>query len=310
MSECFLAIKNVKIHNANAMSSGYTIGVPAMTAWLGTMHALQRQLRQRNFKDIFLQKIVVSCHTCDLQVYRGAHDYRYSIIGTANPSDNKDGSARPAFVEEPRCHLLVSMLIEVNHFNPDDRDELLEAVKTCFYVMKIAGGDIENQTIDVKFINNNDNEIFRKEVNRLLMPGFVLVERQDLFQEVTGKDNLDVLLRFLSVKVSVERNEKDEITNYSRNKLLPNHNWLVPAVVGFKDLTGPINVANQRSNDYNHHFVEPIVTIGEYIMPYQCQNINSLMWYYDYDEINGLYLCKNDYSVDIKGEEVNYGQEK
>jgi len=36
-----LLIPNLKIHKANALSSPYTIGFPAMTAWLGFMHALE-----------------------------------------------------------------------------------------------------------------------------------------------------------------------------------------------------------------------------------------------------------------------------
>ena len=69
-------------------------------------------------------------------------------------------------------------------------------------------------------------------------------------------------------------------------------------MVGFKDLTGKMNVANQRDDGYEHHFVEPLVTLGEFIMPYQCENIDSLMWYYDYDKVNGLYLCRNNYIND------------
>ncbi|MCB1977589.1 MAG: hypothetical protein KDE66_11370 [Nitrosomonas sp.] len=34
----FLLIPHLKIHNANAMSSPYTIGFPAMTAWLGVRY--------------------------------------------------------------------------------------------------------------------------------------------------------------------------------------------------------------------------------------------------------------------------------
>ncbi|HNL81302.1 MAG TPA: type I-F CRISPR-associated protein Csy2, partial [Agitococcus sp.] len=43
----FLLIPHIKIHNANAMSSPYTIGFPAMTAWLGAVHALQRYVQQQ-----------------------------------------------------------------------------------------------------------------------------------------------------------------------------------------------------------------------------------------------------------------------
>ena len=43
----FLLIPHLKLHNANAMSSPYTIGFPAMTAWLGAVHALQRKLQSK-----------------------------------------------------------------------------------------------------------------------------------------------------------------------------------------------------------------------------------------------------------------------
>lgn len=295
----YLAIPKIKIHNANAMSSGYTIGFPAMTAWLGAMHALQRKLRKIGFNDIILKKIAVSCHKCNLQVYRGTHDNKYSVIGTANPLKKKGASfERPPFMEEARCHLSVSILVELEGYDPDCADELMNNIKICLHHMKIAGGDIENDQILLNIFNDANYVIFRKKVNQLLMPGFVLVERSDLLAGISGKDNLDSLLQALSVKVSVERNEKNKITGYKTKKLLENSGWLVPAVVGFKDLTGKMNVANQRDDSYEHHFVEPLVTLGEFIMPYQCENIDSLMWYYDYDKVNGLYLCKNNYIDD------------
>ena len=45
--KAYLLISRLRIHNANAMSSTLTIGVPAMTAWLGAVHALERKLGER-----------------------------------------------------------------------------------------------------------------------------------------------------------------------------------------------------------------------------------------------------------------------
>ena len=42
-----LLIPQIKVLNANALSSPYTIGFPAMTAWLGAVHALQRKLNDQ-----------------------------------------------------------------------------------------------------------------------------------------------------------------------------------------------------------------------------------------------------------------------
>ncbi|MCP5575774.1 type I-F CRISPR-associated protein Csy2, partial [Klebsiella pneumoniae] len=86
----FLLIPHLKIHNANAMSSPYTIGFPAMTAWLGAVHALQRKLHSKN-TEVELTKIAVSCHDFNLQNYKGRGDFVHSIVGTANPLD-KDGN--------------------------------------------------------------------------------------------------------------------------------------------------------------------------------------------------------------------------
>ena len=54
-----LLIPNIKIHNANALSSPYTIGFPAMTAWLGFMHSLERKLQNTEFKGVKLTGIIV-----------------------------------------------------------------------------------------------------------------------------------------------------------------------------------------------------------------------------------------------------------
>ncbi len=47
-----LLIPRIKIHNANALSSPYTIGFPAMTAWLGAVHALERKMKANGFNEI------------------------------------------------------------------------------------------------------------------------------------------------------------------------------------------------------------------------------------------------------------------
>lgn len=62
-SKTYLLLRQVKIHNANAFSSPLTIGFPAMTAWLGAMHALERKLRcNETLSSIRLKKLAVSCH--------------------------------------------------------------------------------------------------------------------------------------------------------------------------------------------------------------------------------------------------------
>ena len=107
----YLLIQHLRVHNANALSSPYTIGFPAMTAWLGAVHALQRAIQKKGMATVLLTKTAVSCRKFLLHSYRGKGDYVNSIIGTANPL-KKDGE-RSAFIEEARCDIEVSLLIEV-----------------------------------------------------------------------------------------------------------------------------------------------------------------------------------------------------
>lgn len=41
----YLLLPEIQIQNANALSSLCTIGFPAMTAWMGAVHALERKVR-------------------------------------------------------------------------------------------------------------------------------------------------------------------------------------------------------------------------------------------------------------------------
>ena len=116
-----LFIPHIKVQNANGLSSPYTIGFPAMTAWLGAVHALQRMLNQNTFNDLQFKSTAVIVHAIDLQTYKGRGDFVHSIIGTSNPLD-KNGK-RPAFIEEARCHLDVSLVIEYQGAGKDEEDE-------------------------------------------------------------------------------------------------------------------------------------------------------------------------------------------
>ena len=131
----YLLLRQVKIHNANAFSSPLTIGFPAMTAWLGAMHALERKLRRNEtLCSIRLKKLAVSCHDFDLQTYKGPGDYVNSVIITSNPLRKKGASfERPPFIEEARVHLTVSLLIEVDGLSSSNYSIFNEKTTKAYY---------------------------------------------------------------------------------------------------------------------------------------------------------------------------------
>ena len=287
----FLLIPHLKIHNANAMSSPYTIGFPAMTAWLGAVHALQRKLKQQGC-DLNLNKVAVSCHDFNLQTYKGRGDFVHSIVGTANPLD-KDGN-RPAFIEEARCHLEVSLLIEIESSSKRQRDQLLELVNGIVASMKFTSGDVLSAkpcTI-LNFDDDEDQSQQLRPILNKLMLGHVLIERRDLviqsMQE--GKDALDSLLDYLKVTHSSIQDEDGKVTWTSKRKA---QGWLVPIAVGFQGISELGHAKNQRDVNTLHRFAESVLTLGEFVMPYRIESIDQLLWQYHVDLENNLYLCQN-----------------
>ena len=119
--------------NANALSSPYTIGFPAMTAWLGFMHALERKLWKTEFESITFSGIIVSCLELNLQTYKGRGGYVNSIIATSNPL-NKSGK-RPSFIEEARCDLEVTIAIECD-IGVIDYDKFTAFIDRKLHTMK------------------------------------------------------------------------------------------------------------------------------------------------------------------------------
>lgn len=287
----FLLIPHLKLHNANAMSSPYTIGFPAMTAWLGAVHALQRKLQAKAL-DVALTKVAVSCHEFNLQTYKGQGDFVHSIIGTANPLD-KDGS-RPAFIEEARCHLEVSLLIEIENLSIKKREQLLEMVTDLVGSMKFASGDVlavkKCQIIDFDEDESQDKEL-RPILNKLML-GHVLIERRDLIIESInqGKDAFDSVLDYLRVTHSSAIDEHDEVTWTSKRKA---QGWFVPIAVGFQGISELGQAKNQRDASTPHRFAESVLTLGEFVMPYRIEHIDQLLWQYHVDLEDNLYLCQN-----------------
>lgn len=287
----FLLIPHLKLHNANAMSSPYTIGFPAMTAWLGAVHALQRKLKQQGC-DLTLNKVAVSCHDFNLQTYKGRGDFVHSIVGTANPLD-KDGN-RPAFIEEARCHLEVSLLIEIESLSKRQRDQLLEIAQGIVASMKFASGDM----LSVKtcsILDFNDDEDQDKELRPILnklMLGHVLIERRDLVMQSmqAGKDALDSVLDYLKVTHSSTQDDDGKVIWTSKRKA---QGWLVPIAVGFQGISELGQAKNQRDANTPHRFAESVLTLGEFVMPYRIESIDQLLWKYHVDLENDLYLCQN-----------------
>ena len=285
-----LILPHIKIHNANALSSPFTIGFPAMTAWLGFTHALERKLNQAGLNDLLLHSAAVVSHQCDVQTHKGDGDFVHSIIGTGNPLD-KDGS-RSAFIEEARCHLDVSLIIEyTGNEDQTEQQSFIELLQKTITHMKVAGGDVLSLKLPMIKAIDEKNEQETAALLRQLMPGYVLIERRDLMVEAMqqGADALDALLSYLTVNHSCEQVENDTVVWQSQRKAA---GWIVPIATGFQGISPLGQAKNQRDSSVPHRFAESVVTLGEFVMAHKIKHIDDVLWQYSPDLENDLYLCQ------------------
>ncbi|NKF51195.1 type I-F CRISPR-associated protein Csy2 [Shewanella sp. WXL01] len=286
-----LVLPRLKVHNANALSSPFTIGFPAMTAWLGFVHALERKLNQKGYQGLILDSVGVISHDFNLQTHKGEGDFVHSIIGTANPLD-KDGS-RSAFIEEGRCHLEASLVINYEddgkQVTQENRLAFIEVATKLLSTMKLAGGDILSfKTPFIKWVNEPHEQ---QTLLNSLMPGYALIERRDLMIEAMsdGKDALDAMLSYLTVNHSCQQDENGDVSWHTERKA---SGWIVPIATGFQGISELGSAKNQRDPDTPHRFAESVVTLGEFVMAHKIASLDALLWHYFPDSENKLYLCQ------------------
>jgi len=284
-----LLIPNINIHNANALSSPYTIGFPAMTAWLGFMHALERKLSCTPFHAVKFQGLVVSCLDMHVHTYKGRGDYVHSIVATGNPLDK--AGKRPSFIEEARCDMEVTLAIECD-LGVIDHEKFTHCIDQILHTMKMASGDI------ISFKASQHLEVENHQprgLSRYLMPGFCLISRQDLMKTSMdeGKDAMDAMLEYLKVTTDVAIDEGHRVTKSKPYK--KESGWIVPISIGYQGISKLGQIKNSRDSSTPHRFAESVVTLGEFIMPYRFESVDEMMWRYQAYQGDDMYLCTNDY---------------
>lgn len=289
----YLLLKKLRVQNANALSSPFTFGFPAVTAFMGFAHRIQREFNPTNDPDSFLcTGVGIVSHQFTMQDYQEGYNRCLKI--TANPLD-KDGD-RPSFIEEGRCHLVVSLLLEIENL-PSSNDKFLQKIRNLLAGhLKLAGGDILYRPD----LEKENIRLIQDEVTnfRQLIPGYALVERKDLMLKAmqAGQDALDALYDALVVKHQCNQDEQGAVTWQSQRE---HEGWIVPIATGFHALTSAAFAEQQRDADTPHRFAEAVVTLGEFKMPLPSRfpkGFKDLMW--RYQQQGDLYLCTQNANQD------------
>ncbi|MGV7094465.1 type I-F CRISPR-associated protein Csy2 [Siccibacter turicensis] len=303
-----ILLSHLRIENANSVA-GLTWGFPAITHFLGYMHALSRTLS--NSHALSLNGCAVISHEHQLHAHASGRDYQFAL--TRNPLTREGSTA--SFNEEGRMHLTVSLLLECHGEignGEQGRRELAAHLQTLCQMHKIAGGTLFGIG-DVRIINypRTDSDV-RRLLFRLL-PGFVLLDRspwleehhQNLIRHQPDATLMDAWLDFAALKMCAETADDnpepqagDPARWYYAPK--PHPGYLVPLMTGYQrisELFPAGSVANVRDSETPFAWSEAVYGLGEWCGLHRVRDLDALFWRYRTTE-TGYYCCGN-----LSGEE-------
>ncbi|MCD6439976.1 type I-F CRISPR-associated protein Csy2 [Halomonas sp. XH26] len=310
-----LVLPRLRVQNANAISSPMTWGFPAMSAFVGLMHALERKLAGASLP-VLLDRVGVICHDFEAQATEGGYIRGFHL--TRNPVDKTGGTA--AIVEEGRIHLDITLIFSIDTGSVEsEHQNIAKQIGEIVAGMRIAGGSvIPNRAVPThkqrpQWVTLDDDEERRQtqfaRLKRRWLPGFALTLRDDYLTEhlqTLQQHNPDASLldawldlsrlnHYCTLENAGEPNEKP-VWQAQR----PYRGWLVPIPVGYgaiSDLFKPGEVANARDTKTPFRFVESLYSMGEWVSPHRMKKPEDLLWYVDNDEEAGLYRLNNDYHL-------------
>ena len=312
MVECpefgyLLIVPRLRVQNANAISSPQTHGFPAMTAFLGLMWALERKTREAAL-DLQFNAVGVVVHKHQEQA---TDDFFVKTFRLSRNPVDKHGKTS-AIVEEGRIHLELSLVFAVQSDALKDEDEkkqVAEQVRGLIHQMRVAGGSVlPSRARGRRQQPYVTSEADFKQTMLHLLPGFALVERQDMlerrYEELKARQadvsRLDAWLSLSRINWRYDAEAENDKSKWQHDRT--GLGWLVPVPLGYgalSEIQQPGTVANARDQDVPFRFVESLYGMGQWLSPHHLDKPQQLLWYADSRPDEGLYRCRNDYRPDL-----------
>lgn len=309
-----IILPRLQVQNANTVSGPITWGFPAVTAFLGFAHALQRKLQRKVERDFECLGVGIVCHDFDPQITRSGGGFAQTFNLTRNPL-TKEGETS-AFVEEGRAHLEVSLVITANgRVDSDEIESFKDILAQIVRSQRLAGGTILPQRrgkryeTEIHLLSSDaqERDAWFQKIKRKLLPGFSLVHRPDLLANhltALQKENpklhsLDALLDLTRINFQPIINADTETSATTTWEIVHKPGWLAPIPIGYagiSELYQAGEVQNARDPMTPFQFVECIYSLGEWISPHRLLSLQQLLWQWHTDTDKGLYLCENHYS--------------
>lgn len=297
----YVLIKKIRILNANAISSPLTYGFPAISGFIGSVHALSRQISQQDgLENVRLDGVLIASHHCQVQRYRESKLTDFSFMQTRNPILKSGKTA--SIVEEGRCHLVVSLVVGVYSDNPfglmdEQRDALLKHIEQLIQQQRIAGGSVVglHRQQAVEYVKSADVDTFKHK----LLPAFVLMEAQQELHDITAQlqvhhpaaTSLDALIETATLHhIPLQHGNE---TSWHIETVKRGRGWIVPIPLGFQGISpqfAPYEMTNCRNPEYPSQYVEAIYGLGRWQFPHRIDNLAQALWYQRHIAEQDLYV--------------------
>lgn len=312
-----LILPHITVENANAIS-GLVYGFPAITHFLGYVHAISRELHKR--LGVKLGGCGIICHNYQIHAHKNGKwgDYIFSLTRNSLTREGKVAS----FNEEGRIHVEVSLVIECDFtsadfdfetgITSDNIQKFTELVYQLSVVKHLAGGIITDMShpkfYEIPQTKEKAQHLFSRVLCQML-PGVVLCDRSVILEQYLSKNPdlnpFDALLNFYTLQskaiLSLE-NMSDETKSAKWEQVSkPCKGWIVPIQFGYKAISplydgGMVDCV--RNCEVPFRFVEPVYGLAEWIGLHRVyNNIESIIWRYQNE--NGYYVCLNEKLEDL-----------
>lgn len=304
----YLLFKKVTIEGANTISSPITYGVPAITGFLGSFHAMSRKLARSDsdkLNELALGGVLIACHDCQPQVYRDKSYNNYTFNQTRNPI-KKDGNTA-SIIEEGKCRLVMSFVVEVlgdETLDDDQKSLLMQQTKQWLWQQRMAGGSVHrlDKFAPVQFFETEDIDA----VIPQLLPAFVLMDAQDDFEHIIqdlqaqnpAATSLDALIDVCALH-HIPETQKNGDTKWLPTSKKTGYGWLVPMPIGYQGISEQYDAGEMqhvRNPEYPSQYVEAIYSLGKWVYPQRLGGIDSdhdianAFWRYHHNPEQNLYL--------------------
>ena len=257
----YVMLPQMVIHNFNAESNQYVVGIPAMTAFTGYAHSLERAMQVAGWL-VSVEGIAVLLH--DLRVHEG-HPKCPSAMQGAKEFIN------PPIIEEIKGDMRVTLVLRLVWDKParawvkdrfdDGHPDLLRDLSGWVFRLPCCGGSCHDVG-QIRLLHSQQQDDsgeypLQTALQTVLRQdrAFVIQSRADLLQEAQslGQDALDALFDAMRVL-------RDEHGQWQRQQ----SGWIVPLAVGYQAIEMPQQRGGARDGA-RHVYAEPLTSIGELV---------------------------------------------